>query len=62
MGGLAMRLAATAGNIPLMASATPDRETGKVYRRPSVADVVPEPPGNHHRGPQPWARIAGADR
>jgi hypothetical protein len=39
-----------------------NRETGKAYRRLSVADVVPESPGKHHRGSQPPARIAGAGR
>jgi hypothetical protein len=60
-GGLAMRLAITAvtsanGLCNLV------RATGRLKRRSSVTDAVPEPPGKHSGGVQPLTQVAGADR
>jgi hypothetical protein len=45
-----------------MASATWTGMTGRLKRRLSVTDAVPEPPGKHSGGVQPLAQTAGADR
>jgi hypothetical protein len=56
-----MRLAETAERLA-NGLCNPRRETGKAYRRLSVMDVVPEPPGKHSGGSQPPAQVTGANR
>ena len=56
-----MRLAVTAVRIA-NGLCNLDRETRRAYRRQSVTDVVPEPPGKHSGGSQPLAQVAGVDR
>jgi len=54
-----MRLAVTAEHLA-NGLCNAGRETGQAYRRLSVTDEVPEPPGKDSGGVQPPAQIAGA--
>ncbi len=38
------------------------RETRRAYRRQTVTDVAPEPPGKSSGGTVPLSQVAGAER